>query len=184
MLTDIEWEFSNTADKPFWYRQESDLIIMTANPEALEKAGIPPEEMPERAVLKRDQAGVYQEGFIPDIEIIVKECSPYRVSNSWGKLYGEAGLYGVADTVDQVLTAARILIEDNGIPFLECLDIDHPKRMFVISYVIINKADNPDWRWHKNGHYIGTQKPTCEHIGDEEIIQSVISYQIHELILK
>lgn len=73
--------------------------------------------------------------------------------------------YGVADSIDQVLRFHRKLMMN-------------PTQDFIVTYHTISKKDNPGWRWHKNGTYIGKQKPQAEHIGDEPLIESVIQYNI------
>lgn len=75
--------------------------------------------------------------------------------------------YGVADNLKQVREYAS-----------EYWSSD---RKFILTYCWVTKEDSPGWRWHKNGQYIGTQKPQCEHIGDEPLIESVISWGFIEV---
>jgi hypothetical protein len=153
---------------------------MIANPEAMIKAGI--KEWDERPIVRHHSLGVYEHSGIPDIEVIIKECSPFKVvGDPWTQVFGKANVYGSADTVEQILAAARQPAEWTY-PGFEFLDIDDPGRVFVLGYVTIDKVNHPGWRWHKNGKYLGTHQRRCEHLGDEEGIEFVLSYQFHELV--
>lgn len=76
--------------------------------------------------------------------------------------------YGVCDTPEQVVQEWPSLVTDEN--------------KFVILFTQINRKDCPDWRWHKNGRYIGTQDSQYEHLGDEdESIQQVLTFSIVRL---
>ena len=75
--------------------------------------------------------------------------------------------YGVCDTPEQVLEKWPSLLTDEN--------------RFVILFTEITRKDNPGWRWHKNGEYIGTQNPEYEHIGDEKDIERVLMFSIVRL---
>jgi hypothetical protein len=76
--------------------------------------------------------------------------------------------YGVCDTPEQVVQAWPSLVTDEN--------------RFVILFTEINRKDCPDWRWHKNGRYIGNQNSQYEHLGDEdESIQQVLTFSIVRL---
>lgn len=76
--------------------------------------------------------------------------------------------YGVCDTPEQVLETWPSLATDEN--------------RFVILFTEINREHHPDWRWHKNGRYIGTQNPEWEHLGEEdESIQKVLTFSIIRL---
>lgn len=76
--------------------------------------------------------------------------------------------YGVCDTPEQVLETYPSLLTDEN--------------RFVLLFTEINRKDHPDWRWHKNGRYIGTQNSEYEHLGDEdESIQRVLTFSIIRL---
>lgn len=50
----------------------------------------------------------------------------------------------------------------------------------VIKIYKITKKHNPDFRFHKNGSYIGRHKISYEHLGDETI-DSIWSFGIYVL---
>jgi hypothetical protein len=82
--------------------------------------------------------------------------------------------YGVADNLDQVKK------------YLACF-IDHPTRDFVIEVSEIkrdptNAGQGGGWRWHKWGPYIGTFESKCEYLDDEEGIDGVLLFHIHEIL--
>lgn len=81
---------------------------------------------------------------------------------------GSLSPYGVCDTIEQVLN----LYEN---------DLDHPDRLFFITFTPIIKNDNGGWRWHKWGSYIGNHTPTTEYLDDETDIDRVMCYHIHEI---
>jgi hypothetical protein len=73
--------------------------------------------------------------------------------------------YGVCDTPEQVIQTWPSLLTD--------------ERKFVILFREVNRNACPDWRWHKNGRYIGVHEPQFEHLGDEdESIQKVLMFRI------
>jgi hypothetical protein len=185
MLIDLRWDFNNSSDKPFWYQQRGDLIVRETNPEACKKAGTDLAEMPPRVVLIRHLPGIYECGGIPGLEALIKEGTDCKIINRWTNLYGEAGYYGVADTVEQVLEAARKHVDhERHIPGIIFENIDDLEKSFLIRYTNIKKEENPGWRWHKNGTYIGNQEPTMEHLGDEQLIEQIISYHIYQITVK
>lgn len=79
--------------------------------------------------------------------------------------------YGVCDNVENLLEVA---------PFLQT-----SPRKFVVTMTHLRKEDEPSyggWRWHKWGPYIGTQKPQCEYLYDEPVIEEVWVYHVYELV--
>jgi len=80
--------------------------------------------------------------------------------------------YGVADDLDQVKAYLKVPIED-------------PDRKFVLSYFEVDK--DPDesfqgWRWSHWGTYIGTEIPRAEYLNDEPYIDSVICFNLIEIL--
>jgi hypothetical protein len=76
--------------------------------------------------------------------------------------------YGVCDSPEQVLETWPSLVTDEN--------------RFVILFREINRDECPDWRWHKNGRYIGNQNAQYEHLGDEdESIQRVLTFSVVRL---
>lgn len=76
--------------------------------------------------------------------------------------------FGVCDTPEQVLETYPSLATDEN--------------RFVILFTEIDRKYHPDWRWHKNGRYIGTQNPEWEHLGEEdESIQKVLTFSVIRL---
>ena len=66
-----------------------------------------------------------------------------------------------------------------------CPELLNSPREFVLTLTRIRKADQPKWngmRWNKWGPFIGYQKPTCEYLYDEPVIETVYAYHIFEKI--
>ena len=78
--------------------------------------------------------------------------------------------YGVCDNVEQILTRCPELRRD-------------PYRKFVLNVCQVLKEDEDcqNWRWHKHGEYIGTQKPQAEYLFDEPVIERVVCYELYEV---
>jgi hypothetical protein len=152
------------------------------------------EEYEEYAILSLDKimtkikTGIYYTGlnFNHYIEVfsknkIINEFDCFLIkkkdeknSIDW-EYYNESGVepkatYGVCDNYKQVLKYYP--------------ELNNTNKKFVISLYEINKENQPSeggWRWHKWGNYIGKQKPCCEYIYDEPIIEKVYVYSIYEI---
>ena len=76
---------------------------------------------------------------------------------------------GVADNIEQVKKKYKKLIAKK-------------RNRYVIGFEILRKkhAEKNGWRWHKWGRYIGKQKPQCEYLYDEPIIEEIIIYDIYK----
>lgn len=106
-----------------------------------------------------------------------QECCSYE-RWPWGHFGKKADFgmrspppYGSADNLKQIYRRCRKYWQE-------------PNRHFILTIHWITKKDDPDWRWHKNGPYLGIQKPKCEHIGEEPRIDSVLSFEFLEIELK
>ena len=78
--------------------------------------------------------------------------------------------YGVCDAPEQVVAKYPI--------------IKGHEAKFFISFVHLRRDDQPSeggWRWHKWGEYIGDQKPQCEYLHDEPMIEEVYTFSVYEL---
>lgn len=77
--------------------------------------------------------------------------------------------YGVADNIEQVKKKYKKLIAQK-------------RNRYVIGFEVLRKKDDKKdgWRWHKWGCYIGKQKPQCEYLFDEPIIEKIIFYDIYK----
>lgn len=75
--------------------------------------------------------------------------------------------YGSADDVAQVLARYP--------------DLATSDRPFLITFQTLTRENSPGWRWHKNGEYIGSQDPQCEHLGDEPNIEQIITWSIWQV---
>lgn len=78
---------------------------------------------------------------------------------------------GVADDHLQIVKHLELLVDD-------------PSRHYLIGLTKITKANQEPfggWRWHKWGEYIGVQKPTCEYLYDEPVIEEVVFYETIQL---
>jgi hypothetical protein len=100
------------------------------------------------------------------------QFNKYRQSNEYiHDLPFPDGAYGVCDTIEQVV-----------LKYQKCLEL--PDRHFIIMFHGILQRDQPEdggWRWHKWGEYVGIQKPQCEYIYDEPLIDRVLIYHIYEI---
>lgn len=76
--------------------------------------------------------------------------------------------YGIADDIPQILKYYKAVITNPDVKV--CLEVK-----------ILTPKSNPDFRWHKNGKYIGTQKPVCEHLGDEPNIKQIITFNFYQV---
>lgn len=78
--------------------------------------------------------------------------------------------FGVSDNVEQILDMCPMLW-------------DQGERKFVIDVHAIRKERETcqNWRWHKHGLYIGTQKSEEEYLYDEPVIEEILSYSIYEV---
>lgn len=88
------------------------------------------------------------------------------------KQYGDQSEYGVCDSVEQVLEYHKGAISD-------------PNRKFIILLTRVdaepeNAGNGGGWRWHKWGPYIGTQNPQCEYLDDEDGIDFIYCFHLHE----
>jgi len=82
------------------------------------------------------------------------------------------GPYGVCDNIENLLAVY---------PELEAMG-----RQFVVTLTPVVKSEQSPqggWRWHKWGDYIGSQKPTCEYLFNEPIIDKVYVFHIYERVL-
>ena len=84
--------------------------------------------------------------------------------------------YGVADSIEQILSFYKEQIDSNE------------KYVISVTPVYQEKGGNSDgtWRWHKWGEYIGDYKPQCEYLNDEDFgddfIGYVLTFNIHKVL--
>lgn len=77
--------------------------------------------------------------------------------------------YGTADNVQQVLERFERVIANPDI-----------KVVFGFNNVYReNQSESGGWRWHKNGEYIGNQKPTHEYLYDDTHIDKIIQFHVY-----
>lgn len=81
---------------------------------------------------------------------------------------GHVNSYGSCDSIENLLTHPDYAPILNG-----------PRR-FTIFMRELEKESDGDWRWHKNGPYIGNQEPAAEHYGDESEVDKVWTFFIIE----
>ncbi len=77
--------------------------------------------------------------------------------------------YGIADNLDQIVARIEKQLEEA------------PQNLIVLLDVC-KQDENAGWRWHKNGPYIGTQKPQHEYFRDDKHIQEVVHWSTYEII--
>lgn len=128
--------------------------------------------------------GIYESGLNPHLylydffgreniieyadDLIDRDLIKNNFKEACSKLSKIPSFYGVADNITQILKHRKtynFFIKSNY--------------KFILTYSKITKKNNPDWRWHKWGPYIGTQKPKHEHIGDEINIEQVLVYHFY-----
>ncbi len=130
--------------------------------------------------------GVY-ETMTHSFEYIIRDHTDYQeikgasyglFDESWnliprgGPLFGYKTIqipYGVADNIEQIKEFFAKAIQN-------------PNQKLVISYVVIDKKDEPKnggWRWHKWGEYIGKHEIQHEYLADEVGIEKVLCFHGH-----
>lgn len=76
-------------------------------------------------------------------------------------------LYGVADNLEQILTRMPWLNTD--------------PQCYALEGRLVTREHNPDWRWHKHGHYLGDFTDLAEHLGDSDpAITSLVTFTVHQ----
>lgn len=63
----------------------------------------------------------------------------------------------------------------------KCSDYWDSDRKFILTLGRVTKEQSPGWRWHKNGRYLGDFEPECEHLGDEPVIESIVTFDFSEI---
>jgi hypothetical protein len=81
--------------------------------------------------------------------------------------------YGVADNIEQLLS-------------LDWIDkYRQSEKEYIVTFCTVEKKDQPSkygWRWYKWGQYYGNHQIQCEYLHDEVGIDSVIVFNIIELL--
>lgn len=101
-----------------------------------------------------------------NFEHFISQFSKNEVLNRYDNWF-----YGTADNIEQILEHHVDLVAD-------------PLNKYVLSVTLLLKEQEPKsggWRWHKNGTYIGTLKPQCEHLRDEPEISEVLMYEFLQI---
>lgn len=75
--------------------------------------------------------------------------------------------FGSADSIEQVIERLPWFTET--------------EREFILIWDTLTPQEAPDWRWHKNGTYLGDQRPQYEHLGDEKHIVQIVTWQAVEV---
>lgn len=111
--------------------------------------------------------GIYEVGHFGCSPFLPGLVDPYKNEDYCLKdIHNE---YGVCDNYQQILDQEPALQD--------------PNRQFFITLKSVKKSEESSWggwRWHKWGPYIGTQKPTCEYLYDEPVIEEIFVYHIYE----
>jgi hypothetical protein len=96
-----------------------------------------------------------------DTDARLKALSAQFESGTW---FSE---YGSCDSPGQLLAHryGRIIQES-------------PHR-FLVTFHHMSKADHADYRFHKNGPYIGSKRQGYEHLGDEPNITGIYQFQVY-----
>lgn len=104
---------------------------------------------------------------VREIEQGVFATWAFHAGDTWFPEFNEVES-GVADSVEQIKRHHNIV---------------NDSREFIILVTPIRRDEQPEqggWRWHKWGAYIGTHKPRCEYLYDEQGIEQVFVYTILE----
>ena len=121
-----------------------------------------------------EYTGIYNSDF--DGEMINTWCKQmaYYSSRHHRKHRGEGynqnyWYYGVADNIEQVIEFYN----------------DNQDTIFFGNHVIscfeVKKSSDCGWRWHKWGPYIGIERPQCEYLADEPVIEKVVCFSIYKV---
>jgi hypothetical protein len=81
--------------------------------------------------------------------------------------------YGVADSVEQVKSKYKALIESTAQIVIAVTEMRRDEQ-----------SESGGWRWHKWGEYIGTQEITREYLFDEPAIESVFVFHVYSVVPK
>lgn len=77
--------------------------------------------------------------------------------------------YGLCDAPEQILAKYPAIVSSD--------------KQYIISLKLISKEEYPDFRFHKNGEYIGTQLcEGCEHFGNEPFMNEVIAFNVYQVV--
>ena len=101
------------------------------------------------------------------------DMETFEEQDASGYSLADMGLssYGVSDNIEQILTEYHAVLAN-------------PELKTVIQLSPVSRehqSSNGGWRWHKNGRYIGTQKPTHEYLYDDTHIDTVIMYHVFSI---
>lgn len=103
--------------------------------------------------------------FEPDASLSVREKLDYLREQRENDLPQS---YGICDSIEQVTARWPQLHTD--------------PRPLIVVFRQVTKADCPDFRFHKNGAYIGSKQIVgAEHLVDEPHVEQVLVFQIVEL---
>jgi hypothetical protein len=134
-----------------------------------------------------------EEDIIPEFRDIFRKLKPKKIKKGYYRsLTWNDDLY-IKEKIERY---PELKISPYGVPYGVC---DSPKQFeekygqlikqsekkFFVSFVRLQKKhESPTggWRWHKWGPYIGKQKPKCEYLYDEPIINEVYTYHIYEVV--
>ena len=155
----------------------TDLPVMAVRYAALLNIAVRTPELPMRMIAwVRHAVGVYEQVGFEHLPWLVQwphEVETWALTDLKARrdaLARQGGPrdYGSADSIGQVL--ARYT------------DLATSDRRYLLTYQTVTRKDDPGWRWHKNGPYIGVGHPRQEHLGDEPEIDKVIAWEVWEVL--
>lgn len=124
----------------------------------------------------RIELGLYQSTDWSFDYLTVEKCEsffelvPFEEATTGKEWYSN---YGVCDSPEQFKEHSifKKIVKDK-------------ENYYVVCLVKLEKKEcspTGGWRWHKWGPYIGKQKPTCEYLYDEPVIETVYTYHIYRV---
>lgn len=174
MLHQVQWKFGRYEDTPYQYpitisQDDQKTIWMEFDiPEGESIPGLDSKRVP--ICIEADTPGVYWGGFNLNNDLDPDLCDVTSVDLYWNEDW-ELSEYGVADSIDQILSYFSPQVED-------------PSTRYVLGITKIERKSQSvkdGWRWHKWGPYIGNHHPKCEYLYDEEGIDSVICFHLYKV---
>lgn len=106
---------------------------------------------------------------LPDEHVITKEEAKFfEKCREKTNLYSSYSTYGLADNVEQIQKYVTDMVQATGLDE----EVD-----YIVSLHEYSQGKS-DFRWHKQGHYIGTHDSLGENFSDSPEIETIISFDL------
>lgn len=112
-------------------------------------------------------------------------------SRGWWEFFTEWPEFASSDAGERIGT--YVLLSKAGHMFPEYGSCDSPEQFMesdvgrcvtespwplLVTFVYMTKRDNPGYRWHKNGPYVGLLETQSEYLGEEPAVDSIWQYHV------